>query len=314
SLQPWRALYARRRARTRQLPHLRQQHHEQKVLVRYRLQLRRHLPLARCAHNDSPRRALQLLAVSLWLLACAVCSCPRSGQEKVAPRRKPGDERREATPARFSGRKSGRKYFALMTTNLIAHGMDGTLVSPDWPPLTLTELRPLFAQFPALGEPIRIESVSPRPFSAASVIAACNGHDLEQRIFVKRHHRTVRDREGLLEEHRFLAHLLSRGAPVPRVLRSASAETAISLGDSTYELHEIPAGIDLYEDAISWIPFRAAAHAHSAGQALARLHLAAQGFAAPPRAVRPLVASFTIFAAANPAAEMQRYLAARPSL
>ncbi len=134
------------------------------------------------------------------------------------------------------------------------------------------------------------------------------------RVFIKRHHRSVRDREGLLEEHRFLAHLLTHGAPVPRVLASAAGETAIESGEWTYEVHETPAGIDLYEDAISWTPFRSAAHAHSAGQALARLHLAAQDFTAPPRKPRPLVASFTIFAAQDPAAEMERYLAARPSL
>ena len=79
---------------------------------------------------------------------------------------------------------------------------------------------------------------------------------MEGRVFVKRHHRAVRDREGLLEEHRFLAHLLARSAPVPRVLASASGETAIEIGNWTYEVHETPAGIDLYEDAISWTPFR----------------------------------------------------------
>ena len=29
-----------------------------------------------------------------------------------------------------------------------AHGMDGTLVEPDWPPLTLAEVRALLGQFP----------------------------------------------------------------------------------------------------------------------------------------------------------------------
>ncbi len=196
-----------------------------------------------------------------------------------------------------------------MTATVKAHGMDGTLVEPDWPPLTLAELRALLAQFPALGAPTQILSVSPRPFSAASVVAASNG-----RVFIKRHHRSVRDREGLLEEHRFLAHLAARGVPVPRVLASAVGETAIESGESIYEVHETPAGIDLYEDAISWTPFRSAAHAHSAGQALARLHLAARDFTAPPRKPRPLVASFTIFAARDPAEEMDNYLAARPSL
>jgi Ser/Thr protein kinase RdoA (MazF antagonist) len=201
-----------------------------------------------------------------------------------------------------------------MSSPIKAHGMDGTLVPPDWPPLTLAELRELLGNFPAIGEPTRILTGSPRPFSAAGVVATRNGHGVETRVFVKRHHRTVRDREGLLEEHRFLAHLLAHGAGVPRILASASGDTAVQIGDSTYEVHEIPSGIDLYEDAISWTPFRTAAHAFSAGQALARLHLAASDFAAPPRAARPLVASFTIFAAQQPASALHRYLAARPSL
>jgi Ser/Thr protein kinase RdoA (MazF antagonist) len=196
-----------------------------------------------------------------------------------------------------------------MTPTATAHGLDGTLVPPDWPPLTLDEVRALLGQFPALGRPERILTVSPRPFSAAGVVAT-----KETNVFIKRHHQFVRDREGLLEEHRFLAHLLAHGAPVPRVFASASGETAIELGDSIYEVHETPAGIDLYEDGISWTPFRAAAHAHSAGQALASLHLAARDFAAPPRKPRPLVASFTVLAARDPIAAMARYLALRPSL
>jgi hypothetical protein len=196
-----------------------------------------------------------------------------------------------------------------MSSTIKAHGMDGSLVEPDWPPLTLDEMRPLLAQFPDLGEPTHILSASPRPFSAAGVVAMQGS-----RVFIKRHHRSVRDREGLVEEHRFLSHLLTHGAAVPRVFASATGETAIESGDWTYEVHEIPPGIDLYEDAISWTPFHSAGHAHSAGAALARLHLAAQNFNAPPRQPRPLVASFTIFAAADPSAAMERYLAARPSL
>ncbi len=192
--------------------------------------------------------------------------------------------------------------------------MDGTLVEPDWPPLTLAELRLLLRQFPDLGEPTRILSVSPRPFSAAGIVATRTVYGAEQRVFVKRHHRAVRDREGLLEEHRFLAHLLARGVPVPRVFASASGDTAIEIDESTYEIHETPPGIDLYEDAISWTPFRSSAHAHSAGAALARLHIAAQDFTAPRRMPRPLVAGFTIFAAEDPNAALHRYLSARPSL
>ena len=124
----------------------------------------------------------------------------------------------------------------------------------------------------------------------------------------------MRDREGLLEEHRFLNYLRAHGAPVPRVFAAASGETAIEIGEWTYEVHEAPEGVDLYEDALSWTPFRSAAHARSAGEALARLHLASRGFDAPRRKPRPLVASFTIFAAEDPRAAMELYLTARPAL
>jgi Ser/Thr protein kinase RdoA (MazF antagonist) len=196
-----------------------------------------------------------------------------------------------------------------MSATAKAHGMDGTLVEPDWPPLRRGEIRSLLREFPDLNGPVQIISCSPRPLSAAGVVATRAGH-----VFIKRHHRAVRNREGLLEEHRFLAHLTSAGGPVPRVVPAASGETAIELGEWTYEVHETPPGIDLYEEAISWTPFRCAAHARAAGEALARLHRASTGFDAPRRKPQPLVASFTIFAGADPAAELDCYLAARASL
>jgi Ser/Thr protein kinase RdoA (MazF antagonist) len=196
-----------------------------------------------------------------------------------------------------------------MNTTAKAHGLDGKLVEPDWPPLTLSEVRALLSMFPGCGEPIEILSVSPRPLSAASVVATKSG-----RVFIKRHSREVRDREGLLEEHRFMQHLREHGAPVPQVFAASSGETAIESGAWTFEVHEVPAEVDLYEDALSWTPFFSAAHARSAGEALARLHLAARGYDAPRRKVQPLVAGFTIFAEEDPGAAMERYLTARPAL
>src|SRR5208337_501582 len=144
---------------------------------------------------------------------------------------------------------------------------------------------------------------------AASVVAAKSG-----RVFVKRHHRSVRDREGLLEEHRFMMHLREHGCAAPRVFATGAGETAMERGAWTFEVHEVPAGVDLYEDALSWTPFRSTRHARSAGEALARLHEASEGFDAAPRKIQPLDAGFTIFAAEDPGAEMERYLAARPAL
>lgn len=196
-----------------------------------------------------------------------------------------------------------------MNATTKAHGMDGRLVEPDWPCLTPDELRVLFERFPGLGEPKEIVSVSPRPLSAAGVVNAQSGL-----VFVKRHHRTVRDRDGLHEEHAFMSHLLHAGASVPRVIAAATSDTAIEIGEWTYEVHEIPQGIDLYEDAISWTPFRTAEHANSAGQALAGLHLSAAGFHAPRRKPQPLVASFTFFAEQDARAALEGYLRDRPVL
>lgn len=196
-----------------------------------------------------------------------------------------------------------------MSGTVKVHGMDGTLVEPDWPLLTLAEARAVLAHYSALGDAVEIVSTSPRPLSAAAVVRVLAGN-----VFIKRHHRSVRDVEGLLEEHGFLAHLHEAGAQVPRVFSSDAGQTAVALGEWTYEVHETPRGEDLYEEAISWTPFRTAAHAYSAGQAQARLHLAAHGYAAPARKPRPLVASFSIFAARDPLGELDRYLRARPSL
>jgi Ser/Thr protein kinase RdoA (MazF antagonist) len=190
-----------------------------------------------------------------------------------------------------------------------AHGLDGSLVAPDWLPLTLAELQSVLNNFPAAGRPTAILTTSPRPFSAAGVIETSRG-----RVFVKRHARAIRNAEGLAEEHRFMQHLRENCIEVPRVLATSTRGTALESHDGTYEVHEIPAGIDLYEDAISWTPFLSAPHARSAGEIFARMHLAAESFNAPPRTVQPLVASFSIFASQNPAKALQQYLAARHPL
>jgi Ser/Thr protein kinase RdoA (MazF antagonist) len=194
-------------------------------------------------------------------------------------------------------------------TGVKAHGLDGALVEPDWPPLTLPEICELLKNFPAAGAPVAILSSSPRPFSAASVAETLRG-----RVFIKRHARMVRDIDELAEEHRFMQHLRAHDICVPQVFQADSGATAIEIGESTYEVHEVPVGLDLYQDAVSWTPFHSVGHARSAGELLARMHLSAESYDAPPRKVRPLVASFTIFAAQNPGDALEQYLKARPAL
>lgn len=196
-----------------------------------------------------------------------------------------------------------------MSAQTVVHGMDGSLEASDWPGLTLEELEPVLASYPAAGRPRRILTVSPRPFSAASIVET----SLRQ-VFVKRHHGALRTLDGLREEHRFLAHLRAHGASVPRVYATASEDSAVALDGWTYEVHSVPAGVDLYREAISWTPFYTARHAHAAGRMLAQLHLAAEGFEAPARAVQPLVSSLTIFTDADPEAALQHYLNERAPL
>lgn len=161
-----------------------------------------------------------------------------------------------------------------------------------------------------MGGATRLVAFSPRPFSAASVVETHRG-----RVFVKRHSLSVRDREGLLEEHRFLNHLAQAGCElVQPVIADRDSETAIVAGDWTYEVHPVARGVDVYEQAMSWTPFHCAEHARAAGRALSKLHGVARGYGAPARKTQQLVTSFTIFASDSPMEGMERYLGDRPLL
>ena len=187
-----------------------------------------------------------------------------------------------------------------------AHGLDGLMEKPDWPPLTLPEVDSLLRRYPQAGGAERLLSRSPRPFSAASVVATPAGA-----VFVKRHARAIRDRDGLLEEHRLIAHLavemegeVSRAPESPSVspglvqavFADRDGETAVAEGEWTYEVHPLARGVDVYEQALSWTPFLSSAHARAAGQAMATLHRAAASYQGPARKTQQLVTRFTIFA------------------
>ena len=70
---------------------------------------------------------------------------------------------------------------------LKAHGLQGSLEEADWAPLTLPEVDSLLRRYPQAGGAERLLSRSPRPFSAASVVATPAGA-----VFVKRHARLTR--------------------------------------------------------------------------------------------------------------------------
>ena len=207
---------------------------------------------------------------------------------------------------------------AVTTETIQAHGLSGKAETPDWPALTLAEVNGLLRRYPAAGGAEGIVSVSPRPFSAASVVATPRGQ-----VFVKRHHRMVRDREGLLEEHRLIAFLASAewdggDALVAPVLADFDGETVVIDGEWTYEVHTLARGADVYEQALSWTPFLHCGHARAAGRALARLHRAVKGFDAPARREQQLVSSFSIFRSDNLGVDvigrMENYFMNRPYL
>ncbi len=158
-------------------------------------------------------------------------------------------------------------------------------VAPDWPPLSVAELRPVLACYPDAGAAEAVVWHSPRPFAASAIVRAARAS-----VFVKRHDRRVRDVADLAEEHAFIAHLRRAGAPVPAVLAAADGASAVAGPAGTYEVHRLADGEDRYRDAHSWTPPRSIADAEALGDALGRLHVAARGFDAPPRRTSLLVA------------------------
>jgi Ser/Thr protein kinase RdoA (MazF antagonist) len=196
-----------------------------------------------------------------------------------------------------------------MTSHLV-HGMGTEPAAPDWPALTPAEADRVLRRYPRLGGARTLLWRSPRPLSSAALVETARG----ERVFLKRHHVSVRSVAGLMEEHGFLAHLAARGAPVVRVLPDGDGATVTTDAAWTYEVHTVGRGRDLYRDAISWSPFTRLDHARSAGRALAELHEASQGYDAPRRAPQPLIGGFTVFAADDPFAALEAYAAARPQV
>ncbi len=196
-----------------------------------------------------------------------------------------------------------------MSGGHLVHGMGMALETPTWPAITMADAQAVLAHFPAAGRLVDLHWHSPRPFSAAALIDTDRGLH-----FLKRHHHRLRTPAALVEEHRFMAHLRAAGLCVPEIVSTADGDSAVALGEWTYELHRDAPGADLYRDRQSWTPFLSSGHAHAAGEALARLHRASRDFAAPARGPHPLIASFTILPALDPMAAAQAYVAARPAL
>ncbi|MBK0013523.1 phosphotransferase [Stenotrophomonas sp. S41] len=188
-------------------------------------------------------------------------------------------------------------------------GLNNDEVAADWPAISADEVAWLCTQYPALATDSTLHWHSPRPLSAAAIVQGAMG-----RVFIKRHHHSVRSAACLQEEHRLIAHLAAHGVPVVQVLATADGATAVEHGPWTYELHAVGAGADLYRDAVSWSLLTDSAQALQAGRTLARLHQASASFHAPQRSTHILVARDDLIRADDPIAALQADLPNRPGL
>jgi len=192
---------------------------------------------------------------------------------------------------------------------MIAHGLGLEPVEADWPAISAADVKLLLSGFAQVGALRELTWHSPRPFSAA-----CLANTSSRSLFIKRHHRSVREPAWLREEHEFIAHLRKHGAPVSEVLVNEQGETAVAIGEWTYEVHAVAQGQDLYRDALSWTPFQDVRHAWAAGQSLAGLHQAAAGYSAPRRQAQVLLANFRLFSQPDPIAAIEATSADDPAL
>ncbi|WP_313254791.1 phosphotransferase [Stenotrophomonas acidaminiphila] len=188
-------------------------------------------------------------------------------------------------------------------------GLNNDEVPADWPAIAPREIAWLAGRFAQLRGATAAQWHSPRPLSAAALVETAAG-----RVFVKRHHHSVRDAATLGEEHRFIAHLAAAGVPVVQVLRDHDGATAVEHNGWTYELHTPGNGEDLYRDAVSWTPLTNVAQARGAGRMLARLHQAATRYHAPQRGTHLLVARDDLIRSHDPIAALKADLDNRPGL
>jgi Ser/Thr protein kinase RdoA (MazF antagonist) len=197
----------------------------------------------------------------------------------------------------------------------LSHGMGLGAVPPDWPPLRTDEVRRLLGRLPGVGDVPAARTVwhSPRPFSATAIVSLPGVGGAARRLVVKRHHRAVRTVTSLEDEHRFMRYLEAHGSAVPRVIDDGG-HSAWAEDDFVYEVHEMLDGEDLYREALSWTPFLSAGHARAAGHALARLHLAGEGYTAPARRPAPLSASCAIISSDDPIQAAAALAHERPGL
>lgn len=190
-----------------------------------------------------------------------------------------------------------------------AHGLGKTDVTADWQGFTEEELDILLKRYHPDWQVKQSLWRSPRPFSVAELVETNHGV-----LFIKRHHRLIRDAEGLREEHRFIRHLAKKGLPVPDIYSDLEGDSAPVTGEWTCEIHRAALTGDRYRDVRSWEPFLTEQDAAAAGAMQARFHFASEDYAASKRLPRPLVANMAVLASPDPIVAMQQWLVRHPDV
>lgn len=206
-----------------------------------------------------------------------------------------------------------------ITPNL-GHGMGNDWENKDWVHITVPELHHLQSYYPCLQGSVQILWCSPRPFSSAVLVEvmqalASTGQTNLHSYFIKRSHRSFRRTQDILQEHAVLQHLASKNIPVATLITSNCGQTALEVGDWTYEVYEKAAGFDLYVDQQSWTPFFYTEHAAKVGSLLAKLHTAMQDFPElHGRSTRYLVSNQQLLESENIVTAIQQRIDNSPEL
>lgn len=205
-------------------------------------------------------------------------------------------------------------------THDLGHGMGSDWENKDWLHMTVPELHRLQSYYPCLQGSVKILWYSPRPFSSAVLIEvvqalASTGQTNLHPYFIKRSHRSFRRAQDILQEHAVLQHLANKNISVGTLISSNCGQTALEVGDWTYEVYEKAAGFDLYVDQQSWTPFFYTEHAVKVGSLLAKLHIAMQDF--PElygRSTRYLVSNQQLLESVNIVTAIQQRIDNSPEL
>jgi len=202
--------------------------------------------------------------------------------------------------------------------------MKGEMTQPSWPPMTGRDIATVVSKLEIdrsffragasdishkIANELRLLWVSPRPMSAAVIIEIDN-----KKLFIKRHHCSVRNYTDIMCEHELIIYLCDHLVNVPFLHHDQDGKTAICQGEFIYEVSDTASGIDLYRDRISWSPYLCTDHSYNAGKALAKLHNVIKGFKGKEREFNVLRNSVCIIMADDPLAQLKNLMDNRPTL